>query len=209
LNATVDQPHAVSTTSPLALLGHSYIDGDWAFHVLNSLGIDVTTFGVSSLQTPTHGQSLQASWTPTVSYQRVGEHQAIIELTNNSTTLTLTIPFALYNFPLQINSVEFLDGTLTQTIATPTAHQPFSIHICFQNLQTTTIPTVFLPVMVGSTYLGAASFSNCGPGQQGEAIILCTEGLEEGNYPIKTFLWSGQAGRPLASFYEGVLAIRE
>ena len=106
---------------------------------------------------------------------------------------TTTATFYVYNYQVKILDYELYDqyGNL---ISTPTAGQPFNIRVQFENLCTTTIPTIFIPIRFtsGSDIQVAFLFVwNVGPGVQWTSGTAGFTLASPGNWTLWISAWKG------------------
>ncbi|MCX5977525.1 MAG: Ig-like domain-containing protein, partial [Coprothermobacterota bacterium] len=186
----------VSGWKPLNLSASSPGAGSWSIRILSPGGEDVTSAGSLSITSPNPGTSFAANWIPSSYYALTGAHQAVVQLTDGTSTVTAAITFAVYNFTVRIRSVTFTDASFNP-IAAPRAGQNFFIKVEIQNVGPSALSMVFVPVMVGSQYIGGGAMGNVLPGQVASPFIAANIAAA-GSYTVRAYSWTGPGGAALA-----------
>ncbi len=187
----------VSGWKPLNLSATSPGTGSWSVRILSPGGDDVTSAGVLSITSPNPGTAFTANWVPYSYYSLTGTHQAAVQLTDGTSTVTATVTFAVYNFTVRIRSVSFTDATFHNPIVAPKARQNFGIKVEFQNVGLNALPLIFTLVMVGNQYMGGGGMGNIFPGQMASTFSTANVATA-GNYTLRAFAWTGPGGAALA-----------
>jgi hypothetical protein len=110
--------------------------------------------------------------------------------------VTAAVTFAVHNFAVRIRSVTFSDASFNP-IAAPRAGQNFFIKVEIQNVGPSALPMVFIPVMVGSQYVGGGAMGNVFPGQVASPFISANIATA-GSCTLRAYAWTGPGGAALA-----------
>jgi len=173
----------VSFWRPVTISANSPAVGQWSGKIFTPDGVEIGTLPGSE------GLAFSAAWVPSPNAYPVGSYYAVVQLTDGAAvTLTNTVFFNVYNYEVKILSVSFLDGGL-QPIVNPIANLPFYVKAEIQNVQTGTVTTAFIPVMIGATYIGAGGVGGLLRGQVMQTYIYSPMGLAAGTYTGHAYVW--------------------
>lgn len=141
--------------------------------------------------------NFSATWAPLAAQNFVGPgYYAVVNLTDGVTSLSETVYFSLYNYQIMIiDPVTLLDAAWNP-ITNPIAGQPFYVKVDIKNMSAGVVATVFVPVMIDFSYIGAGGLGGINPGQIGSAYVGCT-GLAAGLHTGYAYVWVDTGGTPL------------
>jgi len=187
----------VATFNPLYLTAWSPKAGTWSVIILDEDENDVTDQGTLSF-TGNPGTGLDVTWTPFDTFQIPGTYTAVVSLTDGTDTVTDSLDFTLYNFPIVITEVKFFDSDWTE-IPEPLTGEPFFVQVTISNWCATG-PTVdaFIAIQFsGATnYLGFSFVNDLAGGNTAGGGAQFT--LPSGAFTLTVVVWDGPGGSAIA-----------
>lgn len=140
---------------------------------------------------------LSLSWVPPISYQFSGRHKVVVAADEGAGVVEhSSSEFSIYNFPLKITSLEFLNQ-MGQPITEAVRNQPFMVKMTVRNWWTgggaVPAPFSFVPVKMTlgpSLYLGFVLFFDIQPGTSVAATAAFSL-PESGVWETKAAVWQG------------------
>ncbi|MGB9834823.1 MAG: SpaA isopeptide-forming pilin-related protein [bacterium] len=187
----------VATFNPLHLTAWSPKAGTWSVAILDGDGNDVTDQGTLSF-TGNPGTALDVTWTPFETFQIPGTYTAVVSLTDGTDTVTDSVDFTLYNFPIKILEVKYFNSDWVE-IPGPLTGEPFFVQVTISNWCATG-PTVdaFIAIQfAGATnYLGFSFVNDLAGGNTAGGGAQFT--LPSGAFTLTVVVWDGPGGSAIA-----------
>lgn len=187
----------VATFNPLHLTAWSPKAGTWSVAILDGDGNDVTDQGTLSF-TGNPGTGLDVIWTPFDTFQIPGTYTAVVSLTDGTDTVTDSVDFTLYNFPIKILEVKYFNSDWVE-IPGPLTGEPFFVQVTISNWCATG-PTVdaFIAIQfAGATnYLGFSFVNDLAGGNTAGGGAQFT--LPSGAFTLTVVVWDGPGGSAIA-----------
>jgi len=196
-NLTNQTTGDVATFNPLHLTASSPKAGTWSVTILDKDGNPVTDQGELNF-TGNPGTGLDVTWTPTEHFQIPGTYTAVVSLTDGTNTVSKSVEFTLYNFPIKITGVKYFDSNWHE-ITGPVYGVPFFVQVTISNWCATG-PTVdaFIAIQFsGATnYLGFSFVNDLAGGNTAGGGAQFT--LPSGAYTLTVVVWDGPGGSAIA-----------
>jgi hypothetical protein len=167
---------------------------------------------VSSVSLP-QAEHLLTQWAPPSSYQIVGEHRVqILASSPYSGSAEYNSSLFLYNFPLKITEVEFLNQ-LGMPITTIQKNQQFIVKVSVKNWWSGpgafSVSRAFVPIQIiqdEKIWFSFVLFFDLLPGQEASGSASCTL-PDAGSWTLRTTAWKAANDSPQAEPYDMTITV--